>query len=52
VKEITKLGKTSLSDFTLCEQSFFTRKNPLADSYGLAPVHKLFVPPMAACLEV
>ena len=27
VKEITKLEKTSLSDFTLCEQSFFTPKN-------------------------
>ena len=27
VKEITKLEKTSLSDFTLCRQSFFTPKN-------------------------
>ena len=27
VKEITKLEKTSQSDFALCEQSFFTLKN-------------------------
>ncbi len=27
VKEITKLEKTSLSDFTLCKQSFFAPKN-------------------------
>ena len=27
VKEITKLEKTSQSDFTLCKQSFFTRQN-------------------------
>ena len=30
VKEITKLEETSPSDFTLCGQSFFTRKNARA----------------------
>lgn len=43
LKEITKLEKISLSDFTLCGAKLLPK---------LAPIHWLFVPAASACLEV
>ena len=57
VKEITKLGKTSLSDFTLCGAELLHKLlKQLEESHqrssGLAPIDWWFEPTASACLEV